>query len=268
MIRDARNGHVSLKETEMYYAAIGHGKRILVVLPGLSDGLATVQGKALLLAAPYRRFFERYTVYLFSRKNQMHAGYSIRQMAEDQAEAIRKLNLSKVSVLGVSEGGMIAQYLAIDHPELVEKLILAVSAPEANAIVRERVSHWIELVKENDYKQLMADTAEKSYSESYLHKNRAILPILGIFGKPKSFERFLVNAEAILAFNAKDEINQIICPTLIIGGSDDQIVGVEASYLMHDLIGKSTLYIYEGLGHATYEEADDFYDRVFSYLDE
>ena len=39
--------------------------------------------------------------------------------------------------MGVSQGGMIAQYLAIDHPDLVERLVLAVTAPRVNEIIRE-----------------------------------------------------------------------------------------------------------------------------------
>ena len=52
-------------------------------------------------------------------------------MADDQAAAMQILGIDKASVLGVSQGGMIAQYLAIDHPGMVEKLILAVTAPYA-----------------------------------------------------------------------------------------------------------------------------------------
>ena len=53
-MRNTKNGQVSLGETEMSYVSFGHGEKVLAVLPGLSDGLATVRGKALLLAGPYR----------------------------------------------------------------------------------------------------------------------------------------------------------------------------------------------------------------------
>ena len=47
-----KNGCVAIGETDMYYVSFGHGDKNLVVLPGLSDGLSTVKGKALLLKAP------------------------------------------------------------------------------------------------------------------------------------------------------------------------------------------------------------------------
>mgnify|MGYP002626078627 CR=1 FL=1 len=132
MLWNAKNGEVSLGSTKMSYVSFGHGDRALLILPGLSDGLATVRGKALLLAKPYVGYFDQYTVYLFSRKDEMPEGYSIRNMANDQAETMNVLGIRSACVMGVSQGGMIAQYLAIDHPDLVEKLVLAVTAPRAN----------------------------------------------------------------------------------------------------------------------------------------
>ena len=46
-----KNGCASVGNTEMYYAAFGRGQKKLVVLPGLSDGLTTVKGKAWFLAS-------------------------------------------------------------------------------------------------------------------------------------------------------------------------------------------------------------------------
>ncbi|MBR1931493.1 MAG: alpha/beta hydrolase [Lachnospiraceae bacterium] len=114
----------------------------LVVLPGLSDGLTTVKGKAWILSSPYRKFFHDDTVYMFSRKNKMPDGYTIRDMANDQVLAMRCLGIEQTYLLGVSQGGMISQYIAIDHPKMVIKLLLAVTAPNANGVVKEAVSGW------------------------------------------------------------------------------------------------------------------------------
>ncbi len=74
------NGIVMIGDTDMYYVRFGEGSRKLIVLPGLSDGLTTVKGKAWLLSASYKAFFRDYTVYMFSRKNSMPDGYSINNM--------------------------------------------------------------------------------------------------------------------------------------------------------------------------------------------
>lgn len=268
MIWNAKNGLVPLGGTEMSYVSFGSGSRALILLPGLSDGLTTVRGKALLLASPYRLFFKEFTVYMFSRKDALPDGYSIVEMADDQAEAMRKLGIAKASVLGVSEGGMIAQQLAVSHADLIDRLVIAVSAPCVNSTVSSVLDKWTEYAKRSDHRQLMIDTAEKSYSQKYLKIYRRLYPLIGMIGKPKSYQRFLANVNAILHFNCLDGLDKISCPTLIIGGGEDKIVGCAASYEMHGRIEGSKIYMYEKLGHAAYEEAADFNRRVYDFLTE
>lgn len=267
MLWNAKNGEVVLGDTEMSYASFGRGERVLILLPGLSDGLATVRGKALVLAWPYRRFLNRYTIYMFSRKNRMPEGYSIRDMADDQARAMEALGIRRAAVMGVSQGGMIAQYLAIDHAEMVDKLVLAVSAPYANDTVRGCVSRWMDLAGSGQFKALFIDIQERSYSEAYLRKYRALYPVMGAVMKRLPLDRFFINARAILAFNALDLLRQISCPVLLIGGTDDGIVGANAIREMKERLANSELHVYEGLGHGAYEEAADFNDRVFAFLE-
>ena len=267
MFHHAKNGIVHIGGTEMHYAAFGTGAKALVLLPGLSDGLSTVQGKAALLARPYRLFFDRYTVYLFSRKERMPEGYSIRDMAADQATAMQTLGIARAAVMGVSQGGMIAQYLAIDHPEMIDRLVLAVTAPCCSPMIEANVTRWVGMVKNGAHKQLMIDTAENSYSEARLKKMRKLYPLIGLLGKPKTYERFYRNADAILRFDALDELDRIQCPTLILAGGQDRTVGVEASFVLHERIKDSALHVYPELGHAAFEEAPDFNQRVYDFLE-
>lgn len=72
----------------MDYIRFGTGKRILIMLPGLGDSLRSVKGTALPMAMMYRKFCKDFTVYAFSRKNALLKGYTTRDMARDQAEAM------------------------------------------------------------------------------------------------------------------------------------------------------------------------------------
>ena len=135
MLYNAKNGTLKISGTEMDYIRFGSGARILVMLPGLGDGLRTVKGTALAMAAMYRMFAREFTVYAFSRKNGLPEGYTTRDMARDQAEAMEQLGIRKADILGVSMGGMIAQHLAIDYPEKVGKLILTVTSDRPNPIL-------------------------------------------------------------------------------------------------------------------------------------
>lgn len=123
---------------------------------------------------------------------------------------------------------MIAQYLAIERPELIGKLVLTVTSPYANDSIRDCITKWIRYAEHGKYKELMIDTAEMSYSVSFLRKYRKLYPFFGIVGSPSDFTRFLINANAILGFYALGELNRIVCSTCIIGGDADKVVGAEA----------------------------------------
>lgn len=206
-----------------------------------------------------------YAVYLFSRKNKMPDGYTIGGMADDQVQAMKTLGIERACVLGVSQGGMIAQAIAIRHPEAVEKLILAVTAPSASDVAKSVVSGWIDMAKRGDHVALMMDTAEKMYSKPYLAKRGKLFSRLAGLTKPSSYERFLKNAYAILDFDVSSELARIQAPTLILAGSDDKTVGNDAARSLHSGIAGSELYVYDGLGHGVFDEAKDFYDRVLAF---
>ena len=266
MFWNAKNGSVRIGDSDMHYVTFGEGADTLIMLPGLGDGLHTVKGLAVPMSMTYRVFAKKYKVYVFSRKNHLEEWYSTRDMARDQAEAMNTLGIRKANVLGISQGGMIAQYLAIDHPELVEKLVLAVTLSKQNELIQNVVGHWISLAERGDYKNLMTDTAEHSYSEKYIKKYRLLYPVLGTLGKPKDFRRFLIQAKSCISHNAYSNLDKITCPTLVIGGECDKIVGAAASRETAEKIHHCKQYIYAGLGHAAYEESEDFNERVLEFF--
>ena len=127
MLFNAENGNINIENGDMDFVSFGNGEKILIMIPGLSDGLRTVKGMAVNLAYMYRCFSDSHTVYVISRKNKIEKGYSTRDMAADYRAAMSKLGISKADIVGVSQGGMIAQYIAVDYPDVVGKLVLAVT---------------------------------------------------------------------------------------------------------------------------------------------
>lgn len=268
MLYNAQNGTVKIENAEIDYVCYGTGEKILIMLPGLGDALRSIKGTALPFALAYHKHSADYKVYMFSRKHPITEGYSIRDMARDQAEAMKALGITRADVVGVSQGGMISQYLAIDYPELVRKLVLVVTTSRLGESIRPTIEHWIALAKEENYAEIMLDTTKKSYSDAYLEKHKHLLPLLGKIGKPKDFTRFLIQADACLNHDSSAELHKITCPTFVVGGDSDQIVGPHSSAELAAQIKDSKLLIYEGLGHATYEEAKDFFDRVLEFLEQ
>jgi pimeloyl-ACP methyl ester carboxylesterase len=83
--------------------------------------------------------------------------------------------------------------------------------------------------------------------------------------RPKSYERFLIQAAACLRHDAREHLPRIFCPTLVLGGTEDGVVTAQACRELAEEIVGAELYLYEGLSHAFYEEAGDFQERVAAF---
>lgn len=266
MLYNAKNGTLIVGGTEMDYIRFGTGGRCLVMLPGLGDGLRSTRGTALPMAVMYRLYARDFTVYAFSRRNALPEGFTTRDMARDQAEAMEQLGIQKADVLGVSMGGMIAQHLAIDYPEKVGKLILTVTSAKTNPLLEESIAEWTACARRNDHTALMDSNLRRIYSEDYYRKNKWMIPLIGKLTKPDAYDRFLVQAEACLTHNAYESLHRIKAPTLVIGGEKDVSLGGNASREIASQIPGATLRMYAQWGHGLYEEAKDFDQVVLDFL--
>lgn len=120
----AKNGQLKLEETSVDYIRFGTGEKYLILIPGVGDGLRTVRGSALPFSFLYRMFAKEYTVFAFSRKNNLPETYTTEQMADDLSQCMDQLQIPKADLVGVSQGGMIALHLALRYPQKVGKLVL------------------------------------------------------------------------------------------------------------------------------------------------
>ena len=263
---NAKNGTVILPDGTMDYIRFGSGRRHLVMLPGLGEALQSVKGTALPMAWMYRMFAKNCTVWMFSRKVPLRTGCTTRDMAADQVRAMELLGIGRADVLGVSMGGMIAQWLAVDNPEKVHRLVLTVTAPEPNPILTESVEEWIGCARRGDHAAFMDSNLRRIYSEEYYRKNRWMAPIVGRLTKPKSYERFYLQAEACMHHNTMADLSRITAPTLVIGGERDLALGGEASAVIADAIPGAKLHMYPLWGHGLYEEEKGFNRLVLEFL--
>ncbi len=250
----------------MDYVSIGKGKKTLVVIPGLGDSLKTVKGTSFLLWLKFFVFVKDYRILIFSRKNHIEEGYSIKDMAADQAKVMKTLGINKAYLMGISQGGMISQQLTLDYPELVEKLVLCITLCKPNEVMIPVITNWIRLAKNNDYKSLFIDIAEKTYKVRHVKSYKPFYPIFALLGKPENLERFTIQAKACLKHNTYDELYKIKCPTLVIGGGSDKIVGGNSSTEIASRIPNSKLKVYESYGHGANEEVIDFYPYILRFL--
>ena len=262
----AKNATLKLRDGEMDYIRFGTGSRILVMLPGLGDSLRSIKGMAMPISMMYRCFSTEFTVYFFSRKTVLPEGYTTREMARDQAEAMDLLGIEKADVFGVSMGGMIAQHLAIDFPEKVNRMVLAVTCARPNPILAESVQEWVDCARRDDHGAFMDSNLRRIYSDDYYRKNKAMVPLVGKLTKPASYDRFFVQAEACLTHDAWEGLSRIQAPTLVMGGEQDKCLGGEPSREIAGKITGAQLKMYDRWGHGLYDEEPTFNRTVLEYL--
>ena len=263
MIYNAKEHQLKINHAELRYITFGRGVKPLVMIQGLNT--RTIKGMAVPLAYMYRIFAKDYKVYMFDRRADLSENVTVRDLAADIGMAMDALKITDADIFGISQGGMIAQYLAVDRADLVNKLVLAVTLSRNNDTVKTVIKDWIEMTEQGDAKELVADMASRMYSDAYIRRYKPFMPLLTILQKPKDVRRFIILAKACLTCNAYDELDKIKCPVFVIGGQKDQVVTGEASREIAEKI-RCKIYMYENLGHAAYEEAKDFGSRVYRFL--
>ncbi|MBR2802502.1 MAG: alpha/beta hydrolase [Erysipelotrichaceae bacterium] len=257
---------ITAEGRKMNCISFGKGKKTMLLISGLN--VQDVRGLSVALGLwwLYRGFAKEYTLYCFDRREDLPEGCTVREMAEDIALGMKALGLKDACVLGVSQGGMIAQYLAIDHPELVRKLVLGVTLSRRNDTLARHIERWCALAEAGDKEGILLDYLQENYSAAYQERYRILLPLLAGFTKTMPLSRFLICAQACLSCESYELLEKISCPVLVLGGKEDKIVTPEASA---EIAGKLNceVYLYENGGHAVYEEeAKDFNRRVRDFF--
>ena len=241
----------------------GSGKRSFVIIPGIS--MKPIKNSAGAIANAYKSFCSNYTVYVFDRRTNMQPGYSVREMARDTAFAMDRFGIKDADIFGASQGGMIAQYIAIDYPSLVHKLVLGSTISRQNKTSLSTFSCWIKFAKEKDFCAINHDMFQKIYSDEFLEKYKSVIPILEKDGSPEECERFEILSKAVLDFDCYDEAKKIKCPVLVLGAKNDKVLSGKGSTEIAEKLG-CEIYMYENFGHAVYDEAPDYKERMINFF--
>lgn len=199
-----------------------------------------------------RRLCRQYTVYLCSRRSGLAHGTTARDLSEDFAAMIRSEISGPVHLVGLSSGGSSAMHLAADHPELVQRLVLAMTGHRMNAHGAEVARVWRDLALGGDWPALWArmgtDVAEGRSPEWLVQwmMRRFGRALLGV---PSDNGRDLAAVlDADLGLDVGSALPRITAPTLVIGGTDDPFYG-EHIRATAQLIAGAQLCLIPG-GHA------------------
>ena len=254
---------------EMEFVRIGTGPKPLVVIPGLS--IKSVMNSAATLDVPFKIFKDRYTLYFFDRKKGASSGYSLPEMADDQVEALNALGIERADVYGVSQGGMIAQYMAIRHPETVNRLVLGSSTSKAEPLQIRTIGKWARLARAREKDALVNAFIDDCFTESFAARFRRALLALYKEVSDAELDRFAVFANACDHVDTYGDLGKIRCPVLVLGAGRDRVTTPEASVKIADKLKSEgsacEFFMYENYGHAVFDELGDYKKRIFEFLE-
>ena len=251
----------------MDYLEFGHGDKNLVIIPGLS--VQSVMDSAEAVKEAFKGFGQDFTIRLFDRRKNLPPVYSIADMAQDTVSVIRKLGLKDLYLFGASQGGMICMEIASSYPSLVHSMVLGSTSCRITKDRYRVIDHWVSLAKKGDPEALYLSFGEKLYPQAVFNQNRNLLVSMAKTVTQDELSRFIVLAETIRGFDIADRLERVACPVLVVGDTDDRVLGSSASAEVFECFkGRPdcALYMYEGYGHAVYDLAPDFRERMAAWF--
>lgn len=258
---------VSTDSFSMNYFRFGHGEKTMVILPGL--GIQSVMGARDAVADEYRIMTEDFTVYVFDRREQLPASYSVADMARDTVEAIRALGLRDIYLFGASQGGMIALQIAIDHPELVRKMALGSTTSHLLPEHYQVLERWVDLGRKQDREGLYLAFGEVLYPPEVFAQYREAMLAAAATVTGEELSRFITLAEGTRDFNVTDQLDRIQCPVLAIGVYEDAVLDSDATMEIAEKLDHRPdfrLYMYIGYGHAAFDTAPDYREKLYRFF--
>lgn len=266
---------------ELYYEEQGSGDPLLLIM-----GLAA-DSQAWMFQVP--DFAARYRTIAFDnrgvgRSSKPPGPYTIHEMADEAAGLLDVLSIPRAHVVGVSMGGMIAQELALRHPERVRGLVLACTYPEPDAEVEARrtfsVSQFggsvdatgemkIDLSAINPM-MFLQEMLPTVFNQEFIDKElpKLMQVFSGALQWGFSMEAILGQVAAVMSHKATDRLHQIKSPTLVITGDADRLVPPgNSDVLAREIPGAKLVKIPGGSHGFNFETPELFNGEVLRFLE-
>lgn len=193
--------------------------------------------------------------------------YSIEQSGRDVLALLDALGIAKAHFCGLSMGGLIGQWLGINAPERIERLVLCNTAAKIGT--PEVWNPRIETVLAGGA-QAMRDLRDASISRwftaDFAEANPdKVEPIVGMLAQT-SPEGYAANCAAVRDADYREQLGSIVAPTLIVCGSGDPVTTPEHGRFMQERIAGAELVEFHAAHLSNVQAVDDFGQRVLDFL--
>ena len=261
---------------ELFRLAGGPGTPLLV-LGGVETGLRPLAGTEHVLVRRWEPRTARRGVVVMGRpiaddprdtERLMHP----RLMADAVAAALAGLP-SPVAVEAESGGGRIALWLAVDHPQLVARLVLASVASETppDSPMAARMAQWIALAEADSWGHFFGRMAvQMRPADPGAPGASSFDAAARLQPRPSTPERFVGELKATLDPGSfvTSRLREIEVPALILAGGRDQVVPEEATRQVADGIPGARFEVDPACGHTVRSSFRGYADLVEAFLAE
>ena len=235
----------------------------MLMLPGLSVKPVSLFETA--VSQAYKPFHEDFTIWCFDPMDEITNDCCIEKMAEDLKEALNIIGITQADIFGCSLGGMIAQEIAIRYPAFPRKMILSSTISRFPQKGNECVDEWLYYAERGDAERLNRVILERIYSANVFQTFGDHFFSKDSWGTPEELRLLAIRTRAIKKLNAYDRLDQVLCPTFVLGSWDDKVFSHQSLIETAEKLN-CPLYMYAGFGHAIYDEAPDFKERMLAFL--
>ena len=234
----------------IYYEMYGQGEPILLIM-GLGGSALGWQSQIPTLSQHLRVIAHDNRD--AGRSDKKATVYTMADMADDAASLLGSLGIGSAHVYGVSMGGMIAQEMALRHPERVRALVLGCTSPCPMAMPpSEKAVRDMTEAAELPIREAFERTAWMGYSDAYFaaHRDDLWLRAQVEAGLQSPLEAWRRQYAAASSFDARERAAQIGAPTLVMTGDEDPLIRAENSRFLAERIPGAELVVFPGGRHA------------------
>jgi 3-oxoadipate enol-lactonase len=192
--------------------------------------------------------------------------YSTRAMAADVLAVLDDAGVEVASVVATSLGGMVAQELALAHPDRVDRLVLVATIPggRRTAPMPLKTAYLLTWAPLMASEERLRGFATNTLGPETLRRRTQVVERLLAHKRahPQTEQAWRAQAAAGVLFDPDGRQRRITQPTLIIQGTADQVVNPANAELLADLIPDARLTYVHGAGHLPYWEEPERFVRV------
>lgn len=239
--------------TAVHYEVNGRGDTVLALLAGQSNTLRWWDSTRADFDVAFRTVTLDWRGTGQSDKPDTDS-YSTRGFAADVVAVLDHLGADRVHVYGTSMGGRVAQWLAADHPERVDRLVLGCTSPGAPHGV-ERGPEVRRSLAQHDRAAARRALEELMYTPGWLASHPGPYNTLGDPAMPAHARGRHLKASA--HHDSWAVLPSISAPTLVVHGTDDVFNPTANAPLLADRIPGARLHLIPGARHAYFEEFRD-----------